>query len=111
MSQRQPDQTEPSTPSIGFGELVKVVWEDAHGSAANVVYELDEIPHVPVEVVSYGILLKADEVGVSIASEKCDNSCYRGYSFIPSGMLVRVELIKKKRQPRKSPKNDEGPKV
>jgi len=85
-----------------IGELVKVVWNDAHGSAANVVYELEEIPHAPIEVVSYGLLLKEDEVGVSIASEKCDSSCYRGYSFVPRGMLVRIEPLKKARPKRKS---------
>lgn len=98
---------------IPVGELVKVIWEDAHGSAANVVYELEEIPHEPVEVISYGLLLKHDSVGVSIASEQCDKTCYRGYSFIPAGMLVRVELIKKKRKSKTKPPtpiNDEGPK-
>lgn len=83
--------------AIAFGELVKVTWEDAHGSAANVVYELEEIPHQPVEVVSYGLLLKQDPIGVSIASEQCDTSCYRGYSFIPAGMLVKVERVRGKR--------------
>ena len=86
---------------IPFGELVMCIWLDAHGSAANVVYELEEIPHAPIEVVSYGILLKYDDVGISIASEKCDNSCWRGYSFIPKGMIIRVEPVKKKRKSRK----------
>lgn len=84
-----------------IGELVKVTWEDAHGSAANVVYSIDEIPHCPVQVVSYGILLKEDEVGVSIASEKCDADCWRGYSFIPNGMLIKIEPVKKPRKSRK----------
>ncbi len=96
-----------------LGELVRVIWKDAHGSAANVVYELEEIPHEPIEVVSYGVLLKDDEVGVSIASEKCDDSCYRGYSFIPRGMLVRVEPIKKvrKRKPKVQPVLDIPPEI
>jgi hypothetical protein len=87
-----------------LGELVRVVWEDAHGSAANVVYEIEEIPHQAIQVISYGILLKSDELGVSIASEKCDDSCYRGYSFIPKGMLVRIEPVKKvrKRKPKET---------
>ena len=80
------------------GQLVKVTWHDAHGSAANVTYTIDEIPHAPIEVVSYGILLKEDAVGISIASEKCDSDCWRGYSFIPAGMLIKVEPVKKPRK-------------
>lgn len=84
-----------------LGELVKVRWNDAHGSAANVCYTLEEIPHAPVLCESYGILLKIDEVGVSIASEKCDDTTFRGYSFMPAGMLVRVEPVNKPRKSRK----------
>lgn len=96
-----------------LGELVCVIWKDAHGSAANVVYDIDEIPHAPIECESYGLLLKQDEVGVSIASEKVDVDTYRGYSFIPAGMLVSIKPMKKPRKPRKSklPLNDEGPKI
>ena len=76
--------------------LVKVVWLDAHGSAV-IAYELHEIPHKAIEVVSYGLLLRHDEVGVSIASERCGGSTYRGYTFMPAGMVVRVEPMKRVR--------------
>ena len=84
------------------GEEVRVYWLDAHGSAANIAYELDEIPHQPVDVVSRGVLLKDDEVGVSIASETCDKTIYRGYSFIPRVLISKVEPVKKPRR-KKSP--------
>lgn len=80
-----------------IGDLVCVRWLDAHGSAANVAYELDEIPHLPIEVTSYGLLLKDDEVGVSIASEVCDKNIYRGYGFMPRVLIVKVEKVKKSR--------------
>lgn len=86
---------------IEKGELVKVVWNDAHGSAANVVYDIDEIPHGPIECTSYGLLLKQDEQGVSIASEQVGVDTYRGYSFMPAGMLVSIQPVKKARKPRK----------
>lgn len=91
------------------GELVKCVWLDAHGSAANVVYDIDEIPHGPIECTSYGILLKQDDLGVSIASEKVGVDTYRGYSFIPIGMLKHIELVTKPKRPRK-PKPTDIPK-
>ncbi len=76
--------------------LVKVTWMDAHGSAV-IAYELHEIPHKGIEVASYGLLLRQDDVGVSIASEKCGDSTYRGYTFMPAGMVVRVEPMKRTR--------------
>lgn len=88
---------------ITFGDLVKVTWADAHGSAANVAYDIDEIPHAAIEVESYGILLKQDMVGVSIASERCDETTYRGYSFIPAGMLISVTRVRTKGRKRKPP--------
>lgn len=84
-----------------LGELVKCVWLDAHGSAANVVYDIDEIPHGPIECTSYGLLLKSDDLGVSIASEQVGVDTYRGYSFIPIKMLVGVEPVAKPKRPRK----------
>lgn len=80
------------------GQLVKVTWIDAHGSAANTTYSIDEIPHLPVEVISYGVLLRDDELGVSIASEVCDLNIYRGYSFIPRVLIKRVEPVIKPRR-------------
>lgn len=91
-------------------ELVKVVWKDAHGSAANVVYDIDEIPHGPIECTSYGILLRNDELGVSIASENVGVDSYRGYSFVPIGMLTKLEPVntpKKPRRPRTRPPTPE----
>ncbi len=91
-----------------LGKLVRVTWEDAHGSAANVAYELEEIPHAAIKVVSYGILLKDDEAGVSIASEVCDATVYRGYGFMPRKMVLAVDLVKspnsaRRRRPLESP--------
>ena len=84
--------------------LVRVTWADAHGSAANVAYELEEIPHAPVQVDSVGVLLKDDDIGVSIASEVCDKSIYRGYSFIPRAMVIQVAPIKSSRSRKVAPR-------
>ncbi len=83
-----------------IGDLVKVTWLDAHGSAANAAYDVAEIPHSAVEVISYGILLKCDDVGISIASEICDKSTFRGYSFVPRSMAVGCECVKAGYRPR-----------
>ena len=87
---------------IAVFSLVKVVWRDAHGSATG-AYSLHEIPHEAIEVMSYGLLLKTDAVGVSIASERCGDDTYRGYTFIPTGMVVSVTPMKRKRATRIKP--------
>ena len=79
--------------------LVCVTWLDAHGSAVS-PYTIDEIPHAAVRVQSYGLLLKQDTVGVSIASEVCDGDTFRGYSFVPAGLLVDVKPVKSPRKPK-----------
>lgn len=73
--------------------LVKVRWTDAHGSVGNAAWSLHEIPHAGIEITSYGLLLRQDEAGVSIASEVCGDDTYRGYSYIPAGMLISVEAV------------------
>lgn len=85
--------------------LVCITWLDAHGSAVG-TYSIDEIPHAAVIVKSYGLLLKQDSVGVSIASEQCDEDTWRGFTFIPAGMIVSVELVTK---PRKKKKHEAPP--
>ncbi len=77
--------------------LVCVYWLDAHGSAVG-TYEIDEIPHAAILVKSYGLLLKEDEKGVSIASEQCDEGVFRGFTFVPKGMIVKIEPVKKVRK-------------
>lgn len=78
--------------------LVKVIWKDAHGVAGTTALSLHEIPHGAIEITSYGLLLRQDDHGVSIVSEVCADGTYRGYTFVPAGMLISVEpVIKPKR--------------
>lgn len=77
--------------------LVRVTWLDAHGSAVQ-TYSIEEIPHAAIRVVSYGVLLKEDDAGVSIASEVCDSDTFRGYSFFPHPLVVSVEMVLKPRK-------------
>jgi len=42
-------------------------------------------------------------VGVSIASERCGDDTYRGYTFIPTGMVMSVTPMKRKRATRIKP--------
>jgi hypothetical protein len=83
--------------------LVRVVWKDAHSSSVN-AYAEHEIPHSALVIETVGWLLKQDSDGVSVANEYCADATYRGYTFVPAGLLVKVEpLVKSKRERRPSP--------
>lgn len=84
--------------------VVCVTWNDAHGNAFS-VYESHEIPHAPAVVRTYGVLLREDEAGVTIANEVFEAGSFRGVTFIPRGMIKSLEDV---HAPRKRKKNAEG---
>jgi hypothetical protein len=69
--------------------VVCVTWTDAHGNAFS-VYESHEIPHCAAAVRTYGVLLREDDTGVSIANEVFEAGSFRGVTFIPRGMIKEV---------------------
>ncbi len=82
--------------------LVAVRWLDAHGSGTT-AYAEHEIPHAGIEITTYGILLLDDPLGVSVANEWCADNTWRGYTFVPRGMVIEVTPVipvRKKRSPR-----------
>lgn len=82
--------------------FVTVTWLDAWAEGVDdaTVDNVHE-KHKPVEMETRGWLLKDDDVGVSIFYERCLSPLsYRGRTFIPRGMIVKVEdfpTIKPKR--------------
>jgi len=79
--------------------VVAIQWNDAHGTATT-LYEAHEIPHAPIVVTSYGLLLRDDATGISIASEQVADGTYRGVTFIPRGMIVSVRALTRHRKPK-----------
>lgn len=89
-----------STPRV-----VCVTWTDAHGNAF-AIYEAHELPHAPAIVKTYGVLLREDEAGVSLACEVFEGGNFRGVTFIPRGMIQEMTDIgkrAKKRVPKEQP--------
>lgn len=68
--------------------LVAVKWRDAHGSALSEFAE-HEIPHRAYIWTTYGLLMRDDDEGISIASEVSEGS-YRGVTFVPRQMVIEV---------------------
>lgn len=86
-------------------QLVKVIWKDAHSSSVN-AYAEHEIPHSALVIETIGWLLKEDAEGVSVANEYCADATYRGYTFVPAGLLVKVEPLIQQKKKRVKPSGD-----
>lgn len=75
--------------------LVVLTWNDACGSATSIFDEARD--HQPTVMTTVGWLLKADSVGVSLACERYTEGegkeAFRGCTFIPKGMVVKVKRI------------------
>lgn len=86
-------------------QFVVVLWNDAWIDGTEPVTQADvEMKHKPLLVKTFGWLLKEDEVGVTLASERyLDNSehdVYRAATFIPRQMIQSITPVNltKKRQ-------------
>ena len=75
--------------------IVCVTWMDAHGNAF-AVYEAHEIPHAAAIVRTYGVLLREDEAGVTIANEVFEAGSFRGVTLIPKGMIREVADVSRR---------------
>jgi hypothetical protein len=82
--------------------LVTVKWNDAHTAEAT-QYAPSDVPHAPLVIETVGWLLREDASGVSLANERLDNTQYRGYTFVPAGMIVSIAPIVKPRIKRAKP--------
>ena len=72
-------------------QLVAVFWDDAHGSIT-VDVDSDDLGglHEPVCMITLGWLLRWDDDGISIASERDDTGGWRGHTFVPAGCVRDV---------------------
>jgi len=76
--------------------LVAVAWLDAHGSATAELEE-HELPSEPVEFTTYGLLVKDCPAGVVVAAEETKTGTYRGWTFIPRGMIQHIKHLERHR--------------
>lgn len=80
--------------------LVCLRWRDAHGTATT-TYELHELPHKALEITTYGLLLRQDADGISIAAEDCGAGCFRGVTFVPAALVIECKPVKRSRARKK----------
>lgn len=77
--------------------LVALRWSDAHGTATT-TYEIYELPHKACTITTYGLLLREDEAGVSIACEDAGAGCYRGVTFVPRALIIEIKPIGRRKR-------------
>lgn len=83
--------------------FILLSWDDAwvDGTATVTLKDVGET-HKPEVIETAGWLLKADDMGVSLANERCADGSYRGRTFVPKAMVRKItycDLIKP-RKPR-----------
>lgn len=83
--------------------LVALTWMDAHATSGSTAYELHELPHRASRMVTYGLLLRDDADGVSIACEDAGGGLYRGITFVPRALVVSCKPLKRTRTKRAKP--------
>ena len=75
--------------------LVLVTWNDAHAEATECFDKAKH--HTPAVITTVGWLQIRDKVGVSLANERSSDDHggydYRGVTFIPTGMVVKIERL------------------
>ena len=77
--------------------LIALRWMDAHATATS-LYEIHELPHRAAEIVTYGLLLRDDEHGISIASEDAGAGTYRGITLVPRQLILHMKHLQRPRK-------------
>jgi hypothetical protein len=76
--------------------LVAVRWQDAQGTATEVINENTVGKwHKPVLVTTIGWLMRQDDEGVSVCCEYCGEGDYRGHTFILAPNLVSIRILRR----------------
>ena len=73
--------------------LVVVEWKDAWVREEPILLSDAKSSHTPTIVTTIGWVLVDDDEGLSIANEHYDSS-YRGRTFIPRAMVMKVTAFK-----------------
>lgn len=84
-----------------------VRWDDASSPGAADVFSLDNIAavHGCMPIVTAGWVLKEDAEGITLASEFCGGTEFRGLTHVRAAMITEVHRVpaprpKKKRPPK-----------
>lgn len=86
--------------------LVSVEWLDAHGSVTAELEE-HELPSEPAKYTTHGLLVKDCPAGIVVASDETQNRTYRGWTFIPRGMIISIKYLEKRRERSVSKRSEE----
>ena len=81
-------------PVCQVGWLIGVLWDDAKGDVEEEINQENiKRHHRPTKIITYGIFVRLDRVGLSLAVDTIPEDTptgYRGYNFIPRGMIREI---------------------
>lgn len=87
--------------------LVAVRWDDAH---ADSVQQIDESNvyqfHKPHVIITFGLLVREDDNGVTVVMEDIGDGDLRGPTFIPHSLVQEMWLVSANPYRRRKIKND-----
>lgn len=83
--------------------LVCLVWDDAHMSLDEwTPTEIDQDFHKPQRVKTFGLLVRSDDAGVTLAMEEgMDDAKFRHTMFVPKAMVVELVDLGQPKTPRR----------
>lgn len=80
------------------GTVIGVTWNDAHYNSDEV--DASDTVHRPWVYTTIGILVRSNEMGVTVAQDEGEDGKFRGRTFIPRGMVIEEWKIGSARPPR-----------
>lgn len=72
-------------------KLAAVEWLDSHYNTEEC--DREEITHRPWTYITTGILIRSDEVGVTLSTDLGEDGKLRGRNFVPRNMVVKEWII------------------
>ena len=81
--------------------LYCVIWFDAHGDT--VMFDEKDVDHKPYRFTSVGLLVRSDEIGVSLAREIGEDGRFRDHEFIPRVLILEEFSPGLMKKPKRKP--------
>ena len=90
--------------------LVGCRWDDAHGDAVQQI-DVESVFafHKPHPVITFGLLIRDDESGVTLVMEDIGDGDLRGPTFIPRSLIQEIWLVSANPYKKRKLKNEAIP--
>ncbi len=70
--------------------LVAVVWDDAHVEPTETLSREQIHDCVPIQMTTFGLLVRRDNRLVGVAAEQCADGTFRGVTYVPTAIVKDI---------------------